>query len=123
MHDSERVCICQGLDISVSSQGLSACSGKSCSRILPLNPCHGAFLSGSAKKPSCLQLEIPDNLCSLGSNSSAGAEEVLLHMDGISPWDPARCSMLTPPWEAALPLLLRPRGHEGQGLESDFSWS
>lgn len=45
MCDSERVCLCQGLDISVSCQGLSACSGKSCSRILPLNPCHGAFLS------------------------------------------------------------------------------
>lgn len=45
MHDSEHVCICHGLDISVSSQGLSACSGKSCSRIFPLNPCHGAFLS------------------------------------------------------------------------------
>lgn len=45
MHDSECVCICQGLDISVSSQGLSACSGKSCSRIFPLNPGCGAFLS------------------------------------------------------------------------------
>lgn len=43
---------------------------------------------GSTKKPSGLQEEISDNLCSLDSNSLAEAEEVLLHMDGISPRDP-----------------------------------
>lgn len=44
-HYSDCVCICQGLDNSVSSWALSAHSGVLCSKIIPSRPRHGVFLS------------------------------------------------------------------------------
>lgn len=53
----------------------------------------------------------------------------LLCVGEISPCEAQWCSAMikspkpsSPSWKAALALLLRLQGHEGQGLGLDFSW-